>query len=131
MLIGVGFNPDEVTSLLGVQPTETWRLGDLVPRTILRHKHDAWLWSTGYERLDAEHTIDLMSQVRRIFDRLHPDTAKLIDICTRLQLEPALNCVLYVEGNYRPAVHFDSDIIQWLAQLRAEIDIDLDYLPVE
>lgn len=129
LLTGVGFNPDEITILLGIQPTKTWRLGDLVPRTSLRRKHDGWLLSIGYEHLDEEHSIDLMSQVRRLFDRLQPDTAKLIDICTRLQLESSLNCVLYIRGNERPAVHFDPDIIQWLAQLQAEIDIDLYHLP--
>jgi hypothetical protein len=131
ILTGVGFDPDEITSLLGVQPTRTWRFDDPVPRTLLRRKHDAWFLSIGYERLDEEHTIDLMSQVRRIFDRLQPDTAKLIDICTRLKLQPVLSCVLYIEGNDRPAVHFDTDIVQWLAQLQAEIDVDLYYLPIE
>jgi hypothetical protein len=29
-LIGTGFNPDEVTMLLRIKPTETWRFGDLV-----------------------------------------------------------------------------------------------------
>jgi hypothetical protein len=130
ILTGIGFNPDEVTSLLGIQPTQTWRLGDLVPRTILHRKHDAWLFSTGYETLDEEHSVDVTSQVHRLVDQIQPNTAKLKEICTRLQLEPALNCVLYIEGNDRPAVHFDPDIVQWLAQLQAEIDINLYYLPV-
>jgi hypothetical protein len=129
LLIGVGFNPDEITALLEIQPTGTWRLGDLVPRTALRRKHDAWFLSTGYENLDDEHSIDVMSQARCLFDRLQPATAKLIEICTRLKLESALNCVLYIEGNDRPAVYFEPYIVQWLAQLHAEIDIDLYYLP--
>ena len=129
MLSSPQFNPDEVTVFLGIQPTKTWRCGDKIPKTSLRRKHDAWILSTGSAELDQEHSIDLIKQVHSLLDHLRPHTAKLKKICVQLNLEATLSCVLYVEGDDRPAIHFAPDLVKWLAELHADIDIDLYYLP--
>lgn len=130
-LKGIGFDPDEITTFLGIQPTELWRRGAQIPKTRMLRKHDAWILSTGYEELDEEHAISVMQQASRIMERLKPHTAKLQEISTRLKLNPLLSCVLYVEDSDRPSVQFDSDIVQWLAELHAAIDVDLYYLSSE
>lgn len=127
-LTGIGFDPDEVTTLLGIKPTETWRLGDLIQNTFLHHKHDGWCLSTGQEELDEQNSIDVPRQVRFIFEQLQPYTSKLKDVCARFRLDVELTCVVYIEGD-RPAIHFDSDVVRWLAELNAEIDVDLYVLP--
>ncbi len=40
-----------------------------------------------------------------------------------------ISCVVYVDvGDSVPAIHFDRDIIQKIAELNAEIDVDLYYI---
>ena len=123
ILRGNQFDPDEITALLGIQPIEVWRYGDLIPRTIMRHKDNGWLLSTESQPLDEENSIDLMRQIDTIVGRLRPHTAKLQEICTRLRLNAKLYCVLSIEGEDRPAIQFDPDTVQWLAQIHAGIDV--------
>ncbi len=130
-LTGFGFNPDEVTISLGVQPTRTWRQGDPRGKTLLRHKSDGWELSTGYEELDEENSIDMIKQIRSIFGRLQPHTSKLKEMCARLKVDARVCCVMHIEGDDRPAIYFDRDIVKWLAELGADIDIDLYVVPSE
>jgi len=129
-LTGTGFNPDEVTSFLGIHPAKTWRKGDLVdPRTLPRYKHDGWKLSAGYKELDEENAVNLSNLVLDIFHKLQPHTSRLKVVCEKYKLAAELTCVMYIEGNDRPEMHFDHDVVKWLAELNAETDLDLHVLP--
>lgn len=123
LLQGIGFDPDDITILLGIQPTKVWRYGAPIPKTTMHYKNDSWLLSTDYEVLDEEHLSDLTRQVDSLINRLQPSTAKLKEICARFRLDVKLYCVLYIEDADRPAIQFSPAIVEWLAELHAGIDV--------
>src|SRR5947207_9065115 len=118
-LTGSGYDPDEITQQVGVTPTDTWRLGERIQNTALRHKHDGWSFSTGLQE-----SFDLSQQVRTLLDQLQPYFAALTNCCRRWSLEAEIECVIYAEGQI-PAIHFDPDDVKRIAELGAEIDVDL------
>jgi hypothetical protein len=120
ILTGINFNPEEITSFLGIAPTKTWRLGDQIQTSLLTYKHDGWLLSTG-----EEESLDLNNQLRSVIDQLKPHFSKIKEVCARLNLEAEIGFAVYVENGETPALHFDKDIVQIAADLNAEIDIDL------
>ena len=120
---GSRFDPGEFTALLGVQPTKVWRTGDPIPKTILRHKDDGWLLSSGEQAVDEKSAINLVTQVKHLVDCLQPHTVKLKEMQGRLSLETKLYCVLYLEGDERPTIQFSPDTITWLAEVGAGIDV--------
>ncbi len=119
-LTGTNFNPEEVTSLLGIVPTKTWRKDDQTLDSLLTRKRDGWRLSTG-----EEESLDLNNQLRPVLDQLKPHFSKIKDVCARLHLEVEMGFAVNVENGETPALHFDKDIVQIAADLNAEIDIDL------
>lgn len=120
-ITGIGFNPEEVTSLLGVTPTETWRLGDIIPKTIAKYKHDGWEISTDEEigiNLDVEkHVRELLNQIKHCSD-------KIKEICLRYKLDVEIDCEVFDWGNDRPMLTFSKDTLKQMADIGAELDID-------
>jgi hypothetical protein len=130
-LTGVSFDPEQVIRELGIQPTKTWRLGDQIQKTLLHYKHDGWMLSTGYQTLDEEHAVNLTGLIRELFLKLKPHTKALVGISAKLNLEAELTCIMYIEGDCRPEMHLDRDVVQWLGELHADIDTDIYILPQE
>lgn len=120
---GSRFDPDECTALLGIQPTKVWRFGDLIPKTILRRKDNGWLLSSGDQAVDEKNSINLVTQVNDLVGCLQPHTVKLKEMRGRLSLETKLYCVLYIESDDRPTIQFGPDVIAWLAEVGAGIDV--------
>ena len=60
------FEPDDVTRLIGLQPTKTWRRGDM--RTRVR----AWEWDGWAIELDPEDSVDLPQMTERLLAILEP-----------------------------------------------------------
>ncbi len=120
-LAAVDLDPGHVTAVTGVQPSKTWRTGDLIdPRTPLRYTHNGW-------RVDSKISADLDEQIRDVYSRLQPAWAQFEELGERYYAE--ISCVLYIYGGARPPMHFDREIVERAAQLHAAIDIDLYVLP--
>lgn len=116
-----GFNchPDEITNLIGIQPDHTWRLGDpVVPGVIKLHEENGWrvqsALSKEVKELDS-HWADIKNRLLII-----KDAKKLLPENTHLELS-----VIVKSYQYFPEVHFEIDQISLLADLDAEIDIDI------
>jgi hypothetical protein len=119
MLLGQEFDPAQVTAWVGLTPSRTWRIGDLVqPPAILRHKRNGWVLDS---TLPA--SADLEEHVKSVLERLQPSWAVLVELA--LQYDTVISCVVYSYGGDRPAMHFDKDIVKRAAELNAAIDIDL------
>jgi len=119
ILTGDGYDPDIITHALAIQPTRTWWHGDPIVPSSLSYKHDGWCLSTGpVEALDVQDVAQpLLAQLIPLAD----------DIAT-LHAQWALDCevayTVQVEGTV-PVFHFDLEMVQALAQLQAELDIDV------
>jgi len=111
------FEPEEITSLVGVQPTESWRKGDLHSRQRLERKRSHWaLRSRLSESAEIEaHIIDVLTQMQQNADAFSV-VSKAHGGCMQI--------VGYLHEGY-PGIHFDSALIQGLAQFHLEMDFDL------
>ncbi len=126
-LLLTGFQPDpsEITTLLGVQPSQSWLEGDLVGRTALRRHSNGWLLSSGCDR-----TSELESHLDALFEKVAPlkDRFSMLPPST----EVGVSCAVYVyhsisedEEHNTPAIHLDAKQVHMLNALGAEFDVDL------
>lgn len=118
-LTGEGFDPDKVTTLVGIDPTKTWRKDDRIPSTILIEKYTGWTISS-----PEETSIHLDKQIVRLLKPIVLVKEKIIEAYNTYGLEAELSCFVFVEGQ-TPVIHFDSQIVKLAAELGAEIDVDL------
>jgi hypothetical protein len=109
--------PEEITRMLGIYPTRTWKTGDLVGKTILKRKSNGWVLESSLEQ-----TADLDSHIKNVLERLSPCWEKLREL--GLQYYTEISCVIYNYEAQVPVMHFDKEIIKSAAELNAEIDID-------
>ena len=75
------FLPDELTSAIGITPTESHRLGELT-RSSRPWKHACWRLAIGPEAL-----LDHSAQVERLLDVVEPTAPLLHEFRERLSLE--------------------------------------------
>ncbi|MEG3898838.1 MULTISPECIES: DUF4279 domain-containing protein [unclassified Microcoleus] len=123
MLTGMEFEPEEVTAKVSINPTETWRKGDLInPRGTRRHKENGW---SVYSQI--EKSADLEEHINSVLEQLQPGWVPLLELCKCYAAEIA--CVIYYRRGSVPAIHFAPDIVAQAAKLNAEIDVDFYVLP--
>jgi transposase len=118
-LTAIGLDPKEITSRIGIRPTKTWRKGDQIQKSLLKFKHDGWSIST------KENDGDIGLHIKQLMDQLKPHKTKLKKIIKDLNLDAELSCVVFTEEDDRPAIYFKRNVIEFLAELGADIDIDL------
>ncbi|EOV7450884.1 DUF4279 domain-containing protein [Vibrio mimicus] len=121
-LDGSDFEPDEVTKFLGMEPTSVIYKGSIVPDKI--PEVNSWIVSTG--NIINEH-IDVYEMSRTIVDKLKPIKQQLLDSKKRFNLDSRFEVVVFVsteKDSSMPAIGFDADTVQFLAELGAYIDID-------
>lgn len=124
-LIGMEFDPDEITTKLGIKPTEIWRIGDLITsRGTRRHKQNGW---SVYSQV--EKSIYLEDYIKSVLEQLQPGWLPLVELCKRYDAE--ISCVIYYRSGSVPAIHFDKYLVEMAHQLNAEIDVDFYVLPEE
>ena len=117
------FDPEEITTKVGIIPSETWKIGELIhPKGTIRHNKNGWSLKSKLE------TAELEDHVRYVLEQLQPGWEPLAQLCTQHDAE--IDCVIYVNGQV-PAIHFDKRIIDRVDKLNAEIDVDLYILSVE
>ena len=123
-LRGLDFEPEEITAKVGIMPTKTWKVGDLINPKIIHRKRIDNGWCL---RPEFEESFYLEDYVRYLLEKLEPGWLPLTEICQKYYAE--INCVIYAVGDERPAIHFNKEIIEKTAKLNAEIDIDLYFSP--
>jgi len=118
-LTGLDFEPSEITAKVGIMPSKTWKIGDSIdPRASIRRKHNGWSVKSQLEK-----SADLEDHIKSVLEQLQPGWLSLIELCKSYYAE--IECVIYIVGDDRPAIHFDKHILQQIGELNAEIDVDL------
>ncbi len=117
------FDPDQITSDLGIPPSETWRKGDFVRSTIICRETDGWCLNSALGK-----TAGLEQQTKAILKMFEPSWTKLEKFCSTLNAE--LSCSIYTSG-YRPSIHFDTAVVQRMASINGTIDVDLYIMPAD
>lgn len=115
--------PEDVTSALGIQPSQVWSRGDKFgPRMQLERKDTAWIL-----RSPLDEPWNIQSHFRWLLDRL-PDRLDCLSSVTDCWYAQ-MSVVAYMPGNNTPALSFDPPMVARFAQLGAALDIDLYVVP--
>lgn len=125
-ILDFDFDPEEITFFTGVLPSKIWRKGDLLhpnAKTAII-KQNGWEVSPDV----GQHEI-FNDQVEALMSKIKPFLQKLIDVSKDYYTE--LSCVLYLYYNEdeecrpTPSISFNSETVEILSKLKANIDIDL------
>jgi hypothetical protein len=119
LITGVNVAPDEITDAIGVMPTRTWKMGEIIEKTTLPRKQNGWCLSTGYH-----HDFDLGKQAKDLLQSLLPKSELISSYCREHGLRCELACVIYLIDE-TPSVNFDDETISGFAKLNASIDVDI------
>lgn len=113
-------DPEEITARVGITPTKTWIMGDFInKKKTIKYEYNGW---KVHSKLDKE--ADLESHIISVLAQLKPGWQSLVKISQSYYTE--ISCAIYLySDNQLPAIHFNQEILQQIAELNAEIDIDL------
>lgn len=120
------FSPSEITSLLGIAPSKTYRRGDVIGNSTLTRQSDGWCLSVARaECLDAN------KQLKALLAKLRPKFSQLKNIIEHHKLYAEFSFAVYLREDSRPAIYLDKEDLSDIVQLNAEVDIDLYRIPAE
>ena len=124
-LSGYHFNPDDITSALGIEPTSTNNAG--MTGNLDKPVISSWEFSTDTITSDNQE-VDIYKLVDdEILKKIEPAKDKIIEICKSLNLSPRLNIelVLSIDKDENcPEVGFGSRVTKFCAEIGAFINID-------
>jgi hypothetical protein len=114
------FSPEEMTQKLGLEPTTTWRKGDMHPKSRFEIKCNRWMLYTrlAKEKFLEDHVKDVFLQLDAYADRLIPLTA---------QFEAKLQLVGYFYHFY-PGFQLDREATRKIGTYNLTLDCDFYYL---
>ena len=117
-LYGEDFDPNEITTIIGIEPTSAQRKGNPIP------KSTSWKLSVGKIESDL---IDVYEMSSKLIEKLKPHKTKIISAISKHQLQAVLQVVLWVSSDDSvptPAIGFEADSINFISSIGASIDID-------
>ena len=114
------FDPDEITRRVGISPTESWRKGDLHPKTGRARNFSRWIL-----RSRLQTTASLETHVRDVLDQLDANPTAF----KRLSIEEngTMQLVAFFRNDY-PGVSFERELIERIAGYSLSMDCDF-YFP--
>jgi D-mannonate dehydratase len=117
------FIPDEVTSFIGIKPTSSQKEGEKDP---VRNIPRCSLWQYSSETINAE-VVDVFQLSDWVIEKLTHKQKEIKQAVLKWDLHATLEVVLEIavdEEVRTPAIGFNPKVIQFLADIGADIDID-------
>ncbi|HWY99432.1 MAG TPA: DUF4279 domain-containing protein [Edaphobacter sp.] len=114
------FDPADISTRLGLEPTSSWKKGDLNPKTQLERKHSRWNLNS---RLGQSTSLE--EQVRDVLEQLKVCSPTITDL--RATVDGGMQLIGYFYTDY-PGFGLDHETLSELGQLRPGIDCDFYYL---
>lgn len=120
-LMGYHFNPDDITRLLGIEPTSVDAAGAYsgLDKPVI----SSWELSTD----TVAGSVDVFALTDIIVKTLEPIKEKIIEVCKSHNLSPRLGVALTLsidKGESAPEVGFGARTIRFLADTGSFIDMD-------
>ena len=115
-IFGDDLDPDELTSLLGGNPTDSFRKGDL-KRSGHPHRSGGWLLDSDFADGDQ-----LTSQIRLILGRLTSDLAIWRQVVDRFQVD--MFCGVWLIG--KPGISVEPTIMKLLGDRGIKLALDIN-----
>ncbi len=125
-LVGYHFNPDDITRLLGVEPTSVNNAG--TKSGLDKPVISSWELSTDTVNGD-EGDVDVYALTDIILKQLEPIKEKILEVCKSHNLSPRVGVVLTLsvdKDESSPAVGFGARTIRFLADIGAFIHVDYE-----
>lgn len=116
-IIGDYFNPDVVTQILNLEPTDSYIKGDM--GRYATKKETCWSIETGYYE-----SFDISEQINLMLKTISEKKETLKRLKTQLDVEYLFMIVINIEDNKGPAMIFESLIIEFANYIGAEIHVD-------
>ncbi len=123
-LSGYHFNPDDITRIIGVEPTSTNNNGMMGSPE--KPSISSWEISTPTIIEDTE-VVDVYKLTEIILKQLEPIKEEIIQVCKNHNLSPRMGLVLTLsndKGDTCPDVGFGGRLVKFLAEIGAFINID-------
>ena len=120
-LSGYHFNPDDITSLLGIEPTSIDATGAFSP--LDKPKISSWELSTE----TMTDNIDVYKMTENLIKKIEPAKEKILQVVKSHNLSPRIGVVLVLsidKNESVPDVGFGARTIRFLAEIGAFIDVD-------
>lgn len=119
---GDNFDPNVVTTELGISPTDSWRTGE-PGKYIQQLKYSCWqLKSTSHELLDMD------KLVNEVVSQLSEKIELINNLKQRLNLDTALSIVMNIDINEEhptPYLGHNSEVISFLHRTGTTTDVDI------
>ncbi|KMQ01022.1 hypothetical protein TU68_27145 [Bacillus cereus] len=129
-IAGDVFPVKAITNALNIEPTRTYKKGDVVARRdnpnlvstkTLYRKETNWTLSTGYQE-----SYNINNQLYVILKSLEEKTEPLKQLKKKYDLEFLFMVVIQIENNESPAMYLQKNIIDFASSIQAEIHFDLN-----
>ena len=118
-LRGKRFAPEDVTRVVGLSPSKTWRAGEPIPATTAKRKDDRWEFGLSYRE-----TFDMEEMLKELLDTIEPYRERITAAAKEFGLVREISFGVYIREQ-TPACWFSADTMRRLADLGADLDIDL------
>lgn len=125
-LAGYHFNPDDITRLLGIEPTSVNSAG--AGSGLDKPAISSWELST--DTVTTENTtdgVDVYKLTETILKQLEPVKEEILKVCKSHNLSPRISVVLTLsvdKDENCPDVGFGARVVKFLAEIGAFINID-------
>ncbi|WP_307414334.1 DUF4279 domain-containing protein [Neobacillus ginsengisoli] len=128
-LYGDDFPVDSVTELLGINPTNSYKKGDvieikpnpnIVSTKVHYRKETAWELGTDYQE-----SYDVKEQLNEVIKPLKNKAHIINQLKSKFSLECHFEIVIIMENGYTPAFYLNKEQIEFANSIKAEFDIDL------
>lgn len=123
-LDGDTFNPDEITSFLWIEPTDTIHAGTKNDHGLTR-KRSSWQYGTGM--ITAKY-VDIYDVASSLVDELIPVTSLICEAQEMRDVRARLQVVIYFSwdsSHPMPALGLDQRTVRFLADVWASVDVDM------
>ncbi|MED4456116.1 DUF4279 domain-containing protein [Metabacillus fastidiosus] len=127
-ITGNVFPLSEVTKILNIEPTTTYKKGDIIVNnnpnivSIKTRKRIETLWelSTDYQK-----SYDINDQLNPLLDMLEAKVKELNELKEKYDLFYMFMIVIQVENNQTPATCLENRIINFASSINAQIHFDM------
>ncbi|MGD8811534.1 MAG: DUF4279 domain-containing protein [Thioalkalispiraceae bacterium] len=126
-LVGYHFNPDDVTRLLGLEPTSTDDAG--ANSSLDKPVISSWEFSTETHTSETQE-LDIYKLIDdEILKKIEPAKDKIIEVCKTHNLSPRIGVVLTLsidKDETTPDVGFGARVIKFCSEIGAFLNIDYE-----
>lgn len=118
-IVGDDFTPGQISEVLQMTPSKTWKKGDEIRNTGHTYQFSAWIYET-----DTTEALSLSYLAKELKDVFITKTEQLRALKQALNLEFFIDFVVVIEDCTPPSMHFESEFLSFVVGIGAEIDID-------